>query len=174
MTSTPVGSAKDLIFGFEDVPCELYKSFGEENYDETIEDFIAKTSPETKIYVYNSSDSRFFLSQETLDKLYGNLIFSEILIPNEKPNSFNLILEIPDNPNGEMYLNVLKNRIRAFSWKRIPFLRFGMVKCFLSAPFDPFQETLNRVLAMEAIKQRLAEEKFALISFVDGRVVFDM
>lgn len=147
----------------------------EEISEESIEEFVKRVSPSTKLYLYNSNNASF-LSNESLDKLYGDMFFIESRMRGKDEKSFNL--QISKEIGYREYfdydfsrpLDILKHKIQDLAYWKAPAIRAGLVKCLMAEPFFPFQETMNYVLAMDSVKTELKKHGNVLLSCVDGQL----
>lgn len=144
--------------------------------EETLEEFVKRVSPSTKLYLYNSNNASF-LSNESLDKLYGDMFFIESRIRGKDEKSFNLQIskeigygEYLVDYDSSRPLDILKHKIRDLAYWKAPAIRTGLVKCLMAEPFFPFQETMNYTLAMDSVKIELKKRGTVLLSCLDGQL----
>lgn len=120
-------------------------------YRETLEDFLHKSlNSNAKAYIYERDCP--FMSKETLNAYFGDVAFVQHSA-SINPNTFNV----------RLIANCTEDMIRFFvdrydsglgakdSNSRI--IRLGLLKNFFSEPFEPFQETMKRILAMKSAKE---------------------
>ena len=118
---------------------------------ETLEDFLhTSLNPNAKAYIYERECP--FMSKETLNAYFGDVAFIQHSA-SISPNTFNV----------RLIANCTESMIRFFvdrynsglgakdSNSRI--IRLGLLKNFFSEPFEPFHETMKRILAMKTTKE---------------------
>lgn len=149
--------------------------------DETLEDFLHKNlNREAKVYIYERECP--FMSKETLDAYFGNVAFIQHTQTNRK-NTFNVRLIADCDEYKIMHLinyyqieGINTGTIRPSSM----ILRIGLLKCFFSDGFDPFQETMKRILSMEPTKKWMEKaldkenpkkQQDLTFSFADGQLI---
>lgn len=152
--------------------------------DETFENFLHKNlNPEAKVYIYERSCP--FMSKETLDAYFGNVAFVQHTKTLQK-NTFNVRL-IADC--DEYKMTHLVSYYDGYNTKRTGIvcpsstsmiLRIGLLKWFFAEKFDPFQETMKRILAMEPTKEWMEKaldkenprkQQDLIFSFADGQLL---
>lgn len=112
--------------------------------DVSLEDFLHKNlNKDAKVYIYERECP--FISKETLNAYFGNIGFVQYV--SIFKNDFNIHLIANCNKN-KIINSVSKCNIN----NNYMILRIGLLKYFFAERFDPFQETINRILAMEPTK----------------------
>lgn len=149
------------------------------NDGETFEDYLKRTLPKkAKSFIYEREHP--FLSKKRLNRLFGNIAFFQF--SNEKDpvceNTFS-VLFVSDCNNENKVKDILSNytgKSRPLLLWRSHLMQFGYLKCLFSEQFDPFQETMKRILELKDVKRwvtnilnKKESHKEISISFVDGK-----
>ena len=125
------------------------------NDSETFEDYLKKVLPkETEAFIYEREHP--FLSNKRLNYTFGNIAFFQFSDSKNlaKKNTFDVLFS-NDCDNEEKVKKILSNyvgNIRPALLLNAHLIRFGYLKCFFSEQFNPFQETMKRILELREIK----------------------
>ena len=153
----------DLLFEWKEDSLSL-KNFSEES---SFEKFLKENlSSETKVFIYERECP--FMSKETLDFYFGNVSFIQHSARSE-PNTFNLRLMSGCSAKKMQYL--------IDGYKGDSIIRLGLLKWFFAQEFDPFQETVKRILEMKptqrwmkaARESKIVEDR--VFSFCNGELI---
>lgn len=149
--------------------------------NETFEDYLKRTFPaDTEIFIYERKHP--FLSSEKLNSFFGNIAFFEIVKFNDSihqvgKNTFNVLLSA-DCDNEYKAKNILSNYSVKHPLFDTRIIRFGYLKCLFSEQFNPFQETMKRILELKEIKKWVADvldkhktHREMNLSFVNGELI---
>jgi len=128
--------------------------------EETFEDYLEKVLPkETETFIYEREHP--FLSKERLSDFFGNIAFFQFA--HDKTfavkNTFSVLFSAncdSEDKAKEILSNYVGNR-RSLTLFQTQLIRFGYLKCFFSEQFNPFQETMKRILELKEIKAWLAD-----------------
>ena len=157
---------EDLLKEIDEEFVDIIGSIVEES--ESLEDFVKRVSPLTKLYMYNFDRGSFF-SGEALSEIYKDLFFSESVLPkHDSKSSFNL--EILKTNLSDIDIDGLKYKIQNHAEHDVPILRCGAVSCLMSEKFFPFQETVNYALSMKSVQRGLEERGRVLLCCVNGNL----
>lgn len=150
-------------------------------YDDTsdFEKFLLeRINKDAQIYIYQKDHP--FLTKERLDETFGDIFFFQVRSLNsfKSKNSFNIhlynnkyhvysedsikeLVEKYEQPNPE----------NQYDYSKI--MRFGYLKCFYSEKFDPFQETMTRLLNTDVVKYWMKKESSDALSayFINGELI---
>ncbi len=114
------------------------------DFDIPFEDFLHKNlNKDAKVYIYERECP--FISKETLNAYFGNIAFVQCV--SILRNDFNI--RFIANCNKD---KLIDNVSKCNEYNNYMILRIGLLKYFFAERFDPFQETMNRILAMEPTK----------------------
>ena len=149
------------------------------NDNETFEDYLKRTLPKkAKSFIYEREHP--FLSKKRLNRLFGNIAFFQFSNEKdpicEKTFSVRLVSNCINENKVKDILSNYTGKSRPFLLWRSHLMRFGYLKCLFSEQFDPFQETIKRILELKDIKHwitdMLSKKKShneISISFFDGK-----
>lgn len=155
MTNTDLSTlCSDLLLQWE-TDNKAFSDSMDEHSDTTLEDFLHKNlNREAKVYIYERECP--FMSKETLDACFGNVAFIQHTQTSRK-NTFNVRLIANCDEYKMMHLISYYDGFQTSGSSTVcpssVILRIGLLKCFFAEKFDPFQETMKRILAMKSAKE---------------------
>ena len=128
--------------------------------EETFEEYLKKILPkETEMFIYTREHP--FLSNERLEELYGNIAFFQFAKGKELAanNTFSVLLsaDCNDEDKTKEILSNYVGDVRPTLLFQTYLIRFGYLKCFFSEQFNPFHETMKRILELKEIKSWVAD-----------------
>lgn len=127
---------------------------------ETFEEYLKKILPkETETFIYEREHP--FLSNERLNNTFGNIAFFQFAGDKDlaSKNTFSVLFSADCN-NEDKAKEILSNytgNSRPALLLNAYLIRFGYLKCFFSERFNPFQETMKRILELKEIKSWIAD-----------------
>ena len=182
MTNTDLSTlCSDLLLQWE-TDNKAFSDSMDEHSDTTLEDFLHKNlNREAKVYIYERECP--FMSKETLDAYFGNVAFIQHTQTNRK-NTFNVRLIANCDEYKMMHLISYYDGFQTSGSSTVcpssVILRIGLLKYFFADSFDPFQETMKRILAMEPAKKWMGKaldkenpwkQQDLTFSFADGQLI---
>ena len=118
-----------------------------DNSDNTLEDFLHENlSKDAKAYIYERECP--FMSKDTLITYFGNIAFIQ---HTANPTSFNVRLIADCDESKIMRLVAYYDSYGTDGHSRIK--RVGLLRNFFAEGFDPFQETMKRILEIPKAKE---------------------
>lgn len=139
---------------------------------------LERINKDAKIYIYQKDHP--FLTKERLDDTFGDIFFFQVRSLNsfKSKNSFNIHLY---NNKYHVYSeDSIKELVEKYEhlepenqYDYSKIVRFGYLKCFYSEKFDPFQETMTRLLNTDVVKYWMKKENSDALSayFVNGELI---
>lgn len=146
--------------------------------EETLEDYLNETlNKKTEAFIYQRELP--FLSKDSLDYYFGNIAFIQYDNYWRSKDQWNIVLLSKCDS-----VDSLKNAFRmycsdidGYNEKYANIFRFGYLRCLFSETFNPFQETMKRLLSLNVVKPWLRKaiefdtERKLVACFIDKTLV---